>query len=84
MRLRVHIGLSAVNYTFVQLIAHTDAGLRPAFAYEENGRRIAISRQEYHDLRRNPRRHYFTTALKLHLRCQREGIEGNGQSQDMR
>lgn len=32
MRIRIHSGLSAVNYTFVDLIAHTDADLRPAFA----------------------------------------------------
>ena len=74
MRLRVHIGLSAVNYTFVELVPHTDANHRPAFDYIEDGRRIAISAEEYRNIRKNPNRFYCTTALKLHLRCQREGV----------
>jgi hypothetical protein len=74
MRLRVHIGQSAVNYTFVDLIPHTNAELRPAFAYCEAGKRIAISSAEYRAIRRHPYRYYFSTALKLHLRCLREGI----------
>ncbi len=75
MRLRVHIGLSAVNYTFVELVPHTDADHRPAFDYIEDGRRIAISAVEYRAIRKNPNRFYCTTALKLHLRCRREGAK---------
>lgn len=75
MRLRIHIGQSAVNYTFVQVIPHTNAELRPAFAYVEDGKRIAISQDEYHSIIKKPWRNYFSTALKLHLRCQREGTD---------
>ena len=75
MRLRINIGLSAVNYTFVQLIPHTNAELRPAFAYIENGKRIAISQSEYRSIIANPWRNYFSTALKLYVRCQREGTD---------
>ena len=74
MRLRIHIGQSAVNYTFVQLIPHTNAELRPVYAYIEDGKRIAISKLEYRQIIKNPVRYYFSTALKLHLRCQREGM----------
>jgi len=73
MRLRVHIGLSAVNYTFVELVPHTDADHRPAFTYIEDGRRIAITAAEYRGIRKEPYRFYCSMALKLHLRCQREG-----------
>ena len=74
MRLRVHIGLSAVNYTFVELVPHTDADHRPAFDYIEDGRRITISSAEYRAIRKNPSRHYFSTALKLPLRCRCDGV----------
>lgn len=74
MRLRVHIGLSAVNYTFVELVPHTDAELRPAFDYIEGGKRIAISAEEYRAIRKEPYRFYCSMALKLHLRCLREGV----------
>ena len=73
MRLRIHIGQSAVNYTFVRVFPQTDAELRPAFAYVEDGKRIAISQAEYREIIKNPVRYYFSTALKLHVRCQHEG-----------
>lgn len=74
MRLRIHIGQSAVKYTFVELIPHTNADFRPAFAYVEDGKRISITQEEYRQILKNPRRYYFTAALKVHIRCQREGI----------
>ncbi len=73
MRLRIHIGQSAVNYIFVELIPYTDADLRLAFAYVEDGKRIAITQDEYRQILKNPWCYYFTAALKVHLRCQREG-----------
>ena len=73
MRLRVRIGLSAVNYTFIRLIPGTDAQLRPQIIYEAEGKRIAISKQEYNAIRAAPHRHYFSTELKCYLRCMRQG-----------
>ena len=73
MRLRVRIGLSAVNYTFIRLIPGTDAQLRPQIIYEAEGKRITISTQDYRAIRATPFRMYFSTELKTYLRCLREG-----------
>jgi hypothetical protein len=74
MRLRILIGSSSVRAVFVELIPFTDDQHQPAFAYIEDGKRVAISASEYRAIRANPRQYYFSTALKVHIRCQREGV----------
>ena len=74
MRLRILIGDSSIRAVFVELIPYTDDQHRPAFAYIEDGKRVEISASEYRAIRANPRQYYFSTALKVHFRCQREGV----------
>ena len=74
MRIRIRKGFSTAHSVFVELIPYTDNQHRPAFAYIEDGKRVAISASEYRAIRANPRQYYFSSALKVHLRCQREGV----------
>lgn len=74
MRLRIRKGFSTAHSVFVELVPYTDDQHRPAFAYIEDGKRVAISASEYRAIRANPRQYYFSTALKVHFRCQREGV----------
>ena len=74
MRLRILIGSSMVRCVFIELIPYTDEHHRPAFAYIEDGKRVEISVSEYRAIRANPCQYYFSTALKVHFRCQREGV----------
>jgi hypothetical protein len=74
MRIRIRKGFSTAHSVFVELIPYTDNQHRPAFAYIEDGKRVAISASEYRAIRANPRQYYFSSALKVHLRCHREGV----------
>ena len=74
MRIRILIGSSSVRAVFVELVPCTDDQHRPAFAYIEDGKRVAISASDYRAIRANPRQYYFSSALKVHLRCHREGV----------
>ena len=73
MRIRIAIGESAIYYTFIELIPHTDAELRPAILYKAGNKSITITANEYRDIRAHPKRYYFSTELKVYLRCQRDG-----------
>ena len=74
MRIRIRKGFSTAHSVFVELVPYTDDQHRPAYAYIEDGKRVAISASEYRAIRANPRQYYFSTALKVHFRCQREGV----------
>jgi hypothetical protein len=74
MRIRIRKGFSTAHSVVVELIPYTDNQHQPAFAYIEDGKRVAISASEYRAIRANPRQYYFSTALKVHFRCQREGV----------
>ncbi len=74
MRIRIRKGFSTAHSVFVELIPYTNDQDQPAFAYIEDGKRVEISASEYRAIRANPRQYYFSSALKVHIRCQHEGV----------